>query len=264
MALLQNGFRDFSSGVRIFGATARNSGYPYVAMGNTNRTSTKRNLTSGEGITTQLAGVPDGYRNQYTWIMPQQAGALRSRNEIQAVATLAAAGAMGKNGEATITAEGLLEAVGQLVVSAVATISGQATISANILAALAAAANLAGTGSVTAAIDALAWAVSALQGTASTTFTPYATGELEATIDVAATQDLTAGSIADEILDQNMVETGLTVRETLRLCAAALAGKVSISGSTVTIRNAVADDADRIVATTTTDGERTAITYDLG
>lgn len=61
-----------------------------------------------------------------------------------------------------------------------------------------------------------------------------------------------------------MVETGLTVRETLRLCAAALAGKISgADGSTITIRNAVADDADRIVATVDTDGNRTAITYDL-
>jgi YD repeat-containing protein len=31
----------------------------------------------------------------------------------------------------------------------------------------------------------------------------------------------------------------------------------------VTISNAVDDDVDRIVATTTVDGERTAITYDL-
>lgn len=264
MALLQNGYRDFSSGVRIFGATVSNSAYPSALLSNLWRTSTSRNLTAGEGITTDLAGIPDGYRNQYTWVMPQKAGALRSFNEIQAVAALTASGAMGVNGEATITAEGLLSAVGQLVVSAVATIAGQATISANVLAALAASASLAGTGSVTSAIDALAWAVAALQGEATTDFTPYATGELAASIDIGATTELTAGAIADEILDQQMVETGLTVRETLRLCAAALAGKVSISGGTVTIRNAVADDADRIVATTTTDGERTAITYDLG
>lgn len=262
MALLQNGYRDFSSGVRIFGATASNSGYPYALLSNSDKTATKRNLTAGEGIETELAGVPNGYRDQYAWIMPQKAGALTSRNEIEAVASFTGAGAMGVNGLATLEGVALVTAVGQLVVSAVATISGQASISANVLAALAAAANLSASGSVTAAIEALAWAVSSIQGTASTSITPYATGELAATIDVAAVQDLTAGGIADEILDQQMVETGLSVRETLRLCAAALAGKVSISGSTVTIRNAVADTVDRIVATTTTDGERTAITYD--
>lgn len=264
MALLQNGYRDFSHGVRLIGATASNSAYPYTVVGNWDKTGTKRNLTAGEGIETELAGIPNGYRNQYAWVMPQKAGALTSRNEIEALATFTGAGAMGVNGLATLEGAALVSAVGQLVVSAVATIAGQASISANVLAALAAAANLSASGSVTAAIEALAWAVSSIQGTASSTFTPYATGQLAATIDVAATQDLTAGAIADEILDQQMVETGLTVRETLRLCAAALAGKVSISGNTVTIRNAVADDTDRIVATTTTDGERTAITYDIG
>lgn len=262
MALLQNGYRDFSSGVRIFGATASNSAYPYSL--HRKFTSTQRNLTAGEGVTSGLVGIPDGYRGQYAWMQPQKPGALTSRNEIEALATVTAAGAMGLNAEATIDGVALLEAVGQLVVSAVAAISGTATVSANIVAALAAAASLSASGSVSAAIDALAWAVSAIQGQASTDFTPYATGELTASIDVAASADLTAGAIADEILDQQMVETGLTVRETLRLCAAALAGKVSIAGSTVTIRNAVADDADRIISTTTTDGERTSITYDLG
>jgi hypothetical protein len=75
---------------------------------------------------------------------------------------------------------------------------------------------------------------------------------------------LTAGAIADEILDQQMVETGMSVRETLRLCAAAMAGKVtSADGTTITIRNAVADSANRIVATTDASGNRTGITYDL-
>lgn len=261
MALLQNGFRDFSSGVRIFGATVSNSAYPYAL--HRKFTSTQRNLTAGEGITSGLAGIPVGYRNQYAWMQPQKPGAMTSRNEIEALATLAAAGAMGLNAEATIDGVALLEAVGQLVVSAVAAIEGTASVSANIVAALAAAASLSGQGNMTGAIDALAWAVAALQGQASADFTPYATGELAASIDVGATADLTAGAIADEILDAQMVETGLSVRETLRLCAAALAGKINISGSTVTIRNAVADDADRITATTTSDGERTAVTYDL-
>jgi hypothetical protein len=196
--------------------------------------------------------------------LAQKSGGIASRSEAIGVATLAASGAMGVNGEVTITGEALLEAVGQLVVSAVATISGSSTVSANILAALAASTNISGSSSLSASIDALAWAVAALQGEATTEFTPSATGALAANIEVAATADLTAGAVADEILDAQMVETGLSVRETLRLCAAALAGKVSISGSTVTIRNAVADSEDRIIATTTTDGERTSVTYDLG
>lgn len=75
---------------------------------------------------------------------------------------------------------------------------------------------------------------------------------------------MTAPGIAAEILDSQLVETGLTVRETLRLCVAAMAGRISgAPGTTITIRNAVADDADRIVATVDSNGNRTAISYDL-
>jgi hypothetical protein len=75
-----------------------------------------------------------------------------------------------------------------------------------------------------------------------------------------------ANEIADAALDRaDAVETGLTLRQALRLIAAAVAGKLSGGGtSTVTIRNAVADSKDRIVATTPdANGNRTAITVDL-
>lgn len=70
--------------------------------------------------------------------------------------------------------------------------------------------------------------------------------------------------LAESLLDLQDVETGLTVRKALRLIAAATAAKVSgAATSTVTIRNAVADDKNRMVATVDGDGNRSAITYDL-
>jgi hypothetical protein len=70
--------------------------------------------------------------------------------------------------------------------------------------------------------------------------------------------------LATSLLDANDVESGLTVRNALRLLAAAMAGEVSgAEGATITIRSAVADDKDRIVATVDSNGNRTAITYDL-
>lgn len=71
--------------------------------------------------------------------------------------------------------------------------------------------------------------------------------------------------IADALLDRTAgVETGLTVRQALRLIAAANAAKLSgAATTTITIRNAVADSKDRIVATVDSDGNRSAITYDL-
>ncbi len=78
---------------------------------------------------------------------------------------------------------------------------------------------------------------------------------------------LTPNSLADfaDYLDTaNLIETGLTGRQALRGIAAATLGKVSGAGtSTITFRNAVADTADRIVATVDASGNRTALTLTL-
>ena len=89
-------------------------------------------------------------------------------------------------------------------------------------------------------------------------------GTLAAQINVTG-DVLTTGNVASAILDAvNGVEEGLTVRHALRLIAAATAGKISgAATTTITIRNAFVDDKDRIIATVTGDGDRTAITYDL-
>lgn len=73
----------------------------------------------------------------------------------------------------------------------------------------------------------------------------------------------TANANADALLDRaNGIETSLTPRQALRLIAAALAGELAIVGNTVTIRN-VGDTVDRIVATTTLAGARTAVVTDV-
>lgn len=89
--------------------------------------------------------------------------------------------------------------------------------------------------------------------------TPKASGRVAMTVQIGTlSQDDVTGAVLE-----SEIEPGLTLRQAVRLIAAAAAGKVSISGNTVTIRNAVADDVDRIVATTTADGERTAVTATL-
>lgn len=82
---------------------------------------------------------------------------------------------------------------------------------------------------------------------------------------IAALSIPTANQNADALLDRaNAIETGLTPRQAMRLSAAADGGKLSgAATATNVIRNAVADDKDRITATTDSDGNRTAITYDL-
>lgn len=91
-------------------------------------------------------------------------------------------------------------------------------------------------------------------------------GADDATLSAIASLTIpTANQNADALLDRaDAVEVGLTPRQTMRLLAAANAGKLSgAATATNTIRNAVADSKDRIVATVDDDGNRTAITYDL-
>lgn len=77
----------------------------------------------------------------------------------------------------------------------------------------------------------------------------------------AALNDPTAAAIATEILAAGDVD-GYSIEETLKLCLAALAGKLSgAAGTTVTIRSAD-DSANRIVATVDSNGNRTAVTLD--
>lgn len=91
-----------------------------------------------------------------------------------------------------------------------------------------------------------------------------AVGLASANLDTQLDALPTANENADALLDRAAgVETGLTPRQAFRLFAAALAGKLYISGNTVTIRNAVADSKNRITATTDADGQRTAVTTDV-
>lgn len=96
-----------------------------------------------------------------------------------------------------------------------------------------------------------------IAGVAAVTASPSGRGNLGGVIRIGANPG--AVDIAAEILDVQIVETGLTVRETLKVMLAAMAGKVSISGSTVTFR-AGDDSRNVIVATVDGDGRRTSVT----
>ena len=74
-------------------------------------------------------------------------------------------------------------------------------------------------------------------------------------IDVAALPDTTA--ITNAIMAKSI--DGKTFEQCLKIVTAVLAGKCSVSGPTVTFRD-MADSANRVVATTDEDGQRTAVT----
>jgi hypothetical protein len=90
MALRCNGNQFASSGVYHAGATVVLSAYPPVLQGNFSQTGRIRNLTAGQGITSDYVGIPMGYVAK-GWMMPQKAGFLSSRS---AALGLDATGAM--------------------------------------------------------------------------------------------------------------------------------------------------------------------------
>lgn len=85
--------------------------------------------------------------------------------------------------------------------------------------------------------------------------------------DVAGNVDGSVGALlsaaVDDILDEAAgIETGLTVRQGLRLMAAALYGKLSGADTvSIAIRD-TGDNKDRITATVDADGNRSAVTLD--
>lgn len=207
--------------------------------------------------------VPSGYGPGLALIMAQKSGGMAASKTINGAGSMNVDGALGRNIASALAGSGAItNAALALVLSAVATLSGSGAVSAAIKGRLDAVASLSGSGDVTAALGAIADLVSSLSGAGSLDAGITAKGFIAADITVTG-GTLTTANVADAILDAiNSIEQGVTLREATRLILAAVAGKASISGNTITFRNAVADDTDRIVATTTADGERTAVTYD--
>lgn len=259
MALLQNGYRDASAGVRIFGATASNNAYPQVLP--FHNTGAMRNIFTAEGYSAK-SGTPAGHLHPSSWMLPQKPGGLSSHSEAIGVASWSGNIAAGRNIVGTFDGAATFTGTGQLVVSGVGSFSGVAAFEGNVTAALGAVGSFAGVAAFSGAVLAKGNIGGAFTGVASFEAVRYASGSLAGSFAPAVT--LEAAGFSSYLLDQEDVETGLTLRQALRLVTAATAGKISGGGTaTITIRNAVADSADRITATVTTDGDRTAITYDL-
>ena len=124
-----------------FGATVSNNAYPSALHANFALAGSLRNSLFGEGITADLAGVPDGYRHPVAWVMPQKAGNLVAHNETTGTFTLTGVGIYGRNMDVTINTSILIsEAALALISSGVASIpvSIQITPDPSLLGSLAA------------------------------------------------------------------------------------------------------------------------------
>lgn len=249
-----------------------------------------------DGTVAYKSSVPYGNYPPNCWLLAVRAGGIASRGrKVAGSGTFTAGIAGGKNATANLSGSGGLSPApsGQLVVSGTAALSGSGSIAnADLRAILQASAALSGSGSLSATSTAIGYLLAALSGSGSLSAPNYATGELAADIQpftelspqslaAAVWQALSAefdeagtmgeklndaGSAANpwtEIIEQHGSDS-LTAVEVLRLILAASAGKLSgATGPTVVIRDAL-DHIDRITATVDGDGNRTAVTLDVG
>lgn len=291
MGVLQNARRNIVGPIRVYGATILNSSYPAVDVANFHMTGPQRNITAGEGITDETVGVPYGTRHPTAWIMPQKPGALASRSEVVGDGGVTDAEAWAvKLAEAALTGTGELTATGSLIVQLVAAIAGSGEISdADVKAFLQLAAALSGSGVAGGAATGLGELLAAITGTgAATGSTLTGVGELAAALVVTGTglttanvgpavwaaiaaQNNTAGTMGEKLNDAGsasnpwteVIESGYTAAQILKLIAAAAAGKLSGAPGTAIAITGLDGSTVRVSATTDSNGNRTAVVYDV-
>lgn len=291
MALRSNGNQFQSPGVQHFGATAVLSAIPFVLQSNFAGTNRQRNITAGEGITDDTVGLPSGCRHPTTWMLPQKAGALAARNTLTGSGTISGTALAVKLALADLTGSGgISSAVGSLIVQALADLTGSGGITdANLQAFLQALADLTGSGGISSAdLTGLGELIAAISGSgtaASSTLT--AIGELVAALTVTGTGLSTAnvgesvwsvlasannavGSMGEKLNDAGsasnpwaeVIESGYTAAEILRILAAVMAGKVSGGGTGTETFVGLNGTTDRVISENDADGNRTSVTLD--
>lgn len=252
--------------------------------------SERMNQSIGDGITSQVfSSVPSGYRPPSTWKMSYKNGAMSSYGELYGDGGITADILAVKLAEAGLTGSGALSAIGGLIVQLIAGLEGDGQITdADVKAFLAAVANLTGSGDIDGALTGLAELIAALAGSGTTAgSTATGTGELEADLVVTGTGLTTAnvgqavwsalaaanngvGTMGEKLNDAGsgsnpwteIIESGLSAAEILRIVAAALAGTVSGAGTGTETFKGLDGTTDRIVSTVDDDGNRTGVVVD--
>ncbi len=230
------------------------------------------------------AANPVGHYLHRVWHPPIAVGEMSMR--IDGEGDLAGSLIPTRTMELDLTGSGTLEAIGALAVAMALAMTGSGTLEAQIVGYLNASMDLTGSGDFAADLSGIASMVLALTGEGSLEATIAAYGNMELDIVVTGTGLSTAnvgqavwaalasanndvGTMGEKLNDAGsasnpwteVIESGYTAAEILRLIAAAAAGKMSGADTgTVTFRD-LADSKDRIVADVDATG-RTATTLD--
>jgi hypothetical protein len=220
-------------------------------------------------------GYPSGVRHPASWCMSPKAGGMSARYELDVTTSNSGAGAMGVNGEGTtsITVTNA-DAALQLVVSASGSVSivvsaegglagalyavGSADILwSNADATLGALAGLFGEATIATTLSATARAEGWIVG-AITPYTELSPESLASAVwNKVATDANAAGTMGEKLNDAGsasnpwteVIESGLTAAEVLRLIAATLAGNATGLESGAPVFKSLDGTKDRITAT---------------
>lgn len=249
-----------------------------------------RNQSAGEGIPSELAGIPSGHLAPSSWVLPYKPGAMSAFTScVVQFSTSTPMLAAGRNIDGnTIVTFTVNPADGQLVVSAV----GSTAITFSTSAGLAGALSAQGATSFSVAMgNATLGAIINAQGTAPITWTlsatPRAIGNLSGNITPfteLSPQSLSAavwGSVANVYNDPGtmgeklndagsaanpwteVIDGAYTASDLLKLISASVAGELAGSPSGPILIKSVNGSTVRITATVDANGNRTGVTYDV-
>lgn len=260
--LLSNGTQYWGGPLRLQSSGTTLIGSVSNERGVWNQDGSNQNEFLGEAAVagqSDKSSRPSGNLHPVTWKLPQKAGALSSRYEINGSSDLTGSGALGKNATVSIEGIGTLTGTGGLVVSGSVSMTGLGTLTGDILAALQAAADLQGTSAFTGTISAKGFITVTLEGDGTLTATSYATGNLEC--EITPFTELSPQNLANAVWTE-IIESGYSAQEVMRLIAAVTAGKSSGGPGNPVFRD-LGDTKDRVSGVATSQGDRTAVTYDV-
>ncbi len=213
----------------------------------------------------KFTAMPNGYLAPYAWSLPQTSGGLATYKSISAsIVTSSSSLAAGINMISSISGSFTLSnAQLDQIVSLIASISASSSITNAQLAAVAGIqASITASMSITnAELGAIVDLVASLSASISSSLGVFATANMESSIGGAT--PLSPEGLTSELLDNQDIETGYSLRESLRLMLASLAGKLSGAGTSVVSIRDINDSVDRIIATVDSNGNRTAVIKDV-
>ncbi len=212
----------------------------------------------------QISGTPYGYLAPVSWVLPNVGGAMSSYNP--AILSLVKSNADAKMG-LNMTASAFLvltltNAQADQIIALIGSASFAIAVSnANLSAGVSADAS----GFIVISSSAILGGIIPVQATTTMLLSSNAINTALAFMiaEAGGATPLSPEGLTAELLDNQDIETGYSLREALRLVLSSVAGKVSgAETTTITFRNIV-DDKNRIVATVDSNGNRTSITYDV-